>query len=80
MPASKPDTTTTEPPALETPRFAEHRHDPADRRITALAYSERDAAAAIATGQADVGPGVRAASIAAVWPSASGNCAGWCLG
>jgi putative molybdopterin biosynthesis protein len=42
--------------------IAEHRLDPADRRITAHAYSERDAAAAIATGQADVAPGVRAAA------------------
>ena len=41
---------------------AEHRLDPADRRTTARAYSERDAAAAIATGQADVAPGVRAAA------------------
>jgi putative molybdopterin biosynthesis protein len=41
---------------------AEHRLDPADRRITARAYSERDAASAIATGQADVAPGVRAAA------------------
>ena len=42
--------------------IAEHRLDPADRRTTARAYSERDAAAAIATGQADVAPGVRAAA------------------
>jgi excisionase family DNA binding protein len=42
--------------------LAEHRLDPADRRVTARAYSERDAAAAIATGQADVAPGVRAAA------------------
>lgn len=41
---------------------AEHRLDPADRRITARAYTERDAASAIATGQADVAPGVRAAA------------------
>jgi len=41
---------------------AEHRLDPADRRTTARAYSERDAASAIATGQADVAPGVRAAA------------------
>ena len=41
---------------------AQHRLDPADRRITARAYSERDAASAIATGQADVAPGVRAAA------------------
>lgn len=38
---------------------AEHVN-PAARRITARAYSERDAAAAIATGQADVVPGIRA--------------------
>jgi len=42
--------------------IAEHRLDPADRRITARAYSERDAASAIATAQADVAPGVRAAA------------------
>ncbi len=42
--------------------IAEHRLDPADRRITARAYSERDAASAIATGQADLAPGVRAAA------------------
>ena len=42
--------------------IAEHRLDPADRRTTARAYSERDAASAIATGQADVAPGVRAAA------------------
>jgi excisionase family DNA binding protein len=42
--------------------IAEHRLDPADRRVTARAYSERDAACAIATGQADVAPGVRAAA------------------
>jgi excisionase family DNA binding protein len=42
--------------------IAEHRLDPADRRITARAYSERDAASAISTGQADVAPGVRAAA------------------
>lgn len=41
---------------------AEHRLDLADRRTTARAYSERDAASAIATGQADVAPGVRAAA------------------
>jgi putative molybdopterin biosynthesis protein len=41
---------------------AEHRLDLADRRTTTRAYSERDAAAAIATGQADVAPGVRAAA------------------
>jgi len=39
-----------------------HRADPADRRITARAYSERDAAAAVAMGQADVAPGIRAAA------------------
>jgi excisionase family DNA binding protein len=42
--------------------IAQNRLDPADRRVTARAYSERDAAAAIATGQADVAPGVRAAA------------------
>lgn len=42
--------------------FAEHRVDPASRRITARSYSERDAAAAIAMGQADVAPGIRAAA------------------
>jgi len=42
--------------------IAEHGLDPADRRTTARAYSERDAASAIATGQADVAPGVRAAA------------------
>jgi putative molybdopterin biosynthesis protein len=42
--------------------FAEHRADPADRRVTARAYSERDAAAAVAMGQADVAPGARAAA------------------
>jgi molybdate-binding protein len=42
--------------------IAEHRLDPANRRVTARAYTERDAASAIATGQADVAPGVRAAA------------------
>jgi excisionase family DNA binding protein len=42
--------------------FALHRVDPADRRITARAYSERDAAAAVAMGQADVAPGIRGAA------------------
>jgi len=42
--------------------FAAQRADPAGRRITARAYSERDAAAAIAMGQADVAPGARAAA------------------
>jgi excisionase family DNA binding protein len=42
--------------------IAEHRLDPADRRVTARAYTERDAASAIATGQADVAPGARAAA------------------
>jgi excisionase family DNA binding protein len=36
--------------------------NPARRRITSHAFSERDAAAAIAMGQADVAPGVRAAA------------------
>jgi putative molybdopterin biosynthesis protein len=40
--------------------IATEQVDPAARRITARAYSERDAAAAIATGQADVVPGIRA--------------------
>ena len=42
--------------------LAQHKIDPAGRRITARAYSERDAAAAIAMGQADVAPGIRAAA------------------
>jgi putative molybdopterin biosynthesis protein len=42
--------------------IAQHGLDPADRRTTARAYSERDAASAISTGQADVAPGVRAAA------------------
>ena len=42
--------------------LAMHQADPADRRITARAYSERDAAAAVAMGQADVAPGIRAAA------------------
>jgi len=42
--------------------LALHNIDPAGRRITARAYSERDAAAAIAMGQADVAPGIRAAA------------------
>ncbi len=41
---------------------ADHRLNLANRRITARAYTERDAASAIATGQADVAPGVRAAA------------------
>ncbi len=41
---------------------ARHGADPADRRVTARAYSERDAAAAVAMGQADVAPGIRAAA------------------
>jgi excisionase family DNA binding protein len=36
--------------------------DPADRRTTARAWSERDAAATVAMGQADVAPGIRAAA------------------
>ena len=36
--------------------------DPADRRITGRASTEREAAALIAMGQAEVGPGVRAAA------------------
>jgi excisionase family DNA binding protein len=42
--------------------IARHGLDLADRRTTARAYSERDAASAITTGQADVAPGVRAAA------------------
>jgi putative molybdopterin biosynthesis protein len=42
--------------------IAQHGLDPADRRTTARAYSERDAASAVSTGQADVAPGVRAAA------------------
>lgn len=42
--------------------IAQHGADPADRRVTARAYSERDAAASIAMGQADVAPGIRAAA------------------
>jgi excisionase family DNA binding protein len=42
--------------------LAAHRADPAGRRVTARAYSERDAAAAVAMGQADVAPGIRAAA------------------
>ena len=41
---------------------ADHRLNLANRRIAARAYTERDAASAIATGQADVAPGVRAAA------------------
>jgi excisionase family DNA binding protein len=41
---------------------AQHHVDLGDRRITARAYTERDAAAAIAMGQADVAPGIRAAA------------------
>jgi putative molybdopterin biosynthesis protein len=39
-----------------------HGLDPAARRVSARAYSERDAAAAIAMGYADVGIGVRGAA------------------
>ncbi|HUG97602.1 MAG TPA: helix-turn-helix transcriptional regulator [Gammaproteobacteria bacterium] len=39
-----------------------HGLDPAARRVSSRAYSERDAAAAIAMGYADVGIGVRAAA------------------
>jgi putative molybdopterin biosynthesis protein len=39
-----------------------HGLDPAARRVAARAYSERDAASAIAMGYADVGIGVRAAA------------------
>ncbi len=41
---------------------AEHGVDLASRRITARAYTERDAAASIAMGQSDVAPGIRAAA------------------
>ncbi|HSN70668.1 MAG TPA: helix-turn-helix transcriptional regulator [Steroidobacteraceae bacterium] len=37
-----------------------HRVDPADRRITSHAHTERDAASSIAMGLADVAPGIRA--------------------
>lgn len=43
--------------------IAQHGVDPADRRVTARAYSERDAAASIAMGHADVAPGIRAAAV-----------------
>ena len=42
--------------------LALQRIDPADRRTTARAWSERDAAATVAMGQADVAPGIRAAA------------------
>jgi len=42
--------------------MGEHGVDPADRRITGQAYSERDAAAAVAMGHADVAAGIRAAA------------------
>jgi excisionase family DNA binding protein len=41
---------------------ARHDLDPADRRITGRASTEREAASMIAMGQAEVGPGVRAAA------------------
>ena len=42
--------------------IARHDLDPADRRITGRASTEREAASLIAMGQAEVGPGVRAAA------------------
>ena len=39
-----------------------HELDPASRRITGRASTEREAASLIAMGQAEVGPGVRAAA------------------
>jgi excisionase family DNA binding protein len=42
--------------------ISEHDLDPADRRITGRASTEREAASLIAMGQAEVGPGVRAAA------------------
>ena len=42
--------------------IARHGLDPADRRITGRASTEREVASLIAMGQADVGPGVRAAA------------------
>jgi len=40
--------------------ISRHELDPADRRITGRASTEREAASLIAMGQAEVGPGVRA--------------------
>lgn len=42
--------------------LAHHGVDPAGLRVSARAYSEREAAALVATGQADVAPGARAAA------------------
>lgn len=42
--------------------ISRHQLDPADRRITGRAGSERETASVIAMGQAEVGPGVRAAA------------------
>ncbi len=42
--------------------ISRHDLDPADRRITGRARTEREAASLIAMGQAEVGPGVRAAA------------------
>ena len=42
--------------------ISEHDLDPADRRITGRASTEREAASLIAMGQAEVAPGVRAAA------------------
>ena len=43
--------------------ISEHDLDPADRRITGRASTEREAASLIAMGQAEVAPGVRAAAV-----------------
>jgi len=42
--------------------LSRHNLDPADRRITSRASTEREAASLIAIGHADVGPGVRASA------------------
>ena len=42
--------------------ISQHDLDPANRRITGRASTEREAASLIAMGQAEVGPGVRAAA------------------
>jgi excisionase family DNA binding protein len=42
--------------------ISRHDLDPADRRITGHASTEREAASLIAMGQAEVGPGIRAAA------------------
>jgi excisionase family DNA binding protein len=43
--------------------ISRHDLDPADRRITGHANTEREAASLIAMGQAEVGPGARAAAV-----------------